>query len=94
MTTSNLVGLDKRWLILDTAFLIPNQEVADKVFAGPVATKLIKSLPDNGIIGLGYVDFGFRQLTNNTREIKSMADAKGLKIKFLLFISDCAVLCI
>ena len=34
-----------------------------------------------GILGLGYIEIGFRHIFNNQRPIVKLEDAKGLKIR-------------
>ena len=65
----------------DIPFLFPNEEVADKVLDGPFGKKYLESLSAHGIIGMAFWENGFRQLTNSTREVKSPADLKGMKIR-------------
>ena len=40
-----------------------------------------KALEKSGIIGLGYIEIGFRNLWNNNRVVATLEDAKGLKIR-------------
>jgi TRAP-type C4-dicarboxylate transport system substrate-binding protein len=40
-----------------------------------------KALEKSGIIGLGYIEIGFRNLWNNNRAVSTLEDAKGLKIR-------------
>jgi tripartite ATP-independent transporter DctP family solute receptor len=80
-STAPIAGLDRKWMVFDLPFLFPNEQVADKVLDGPFGQKYLDSLPSHGIIGMAFWENGFRQLTNSTREIKSPADLKGLKIR-------------
>ena len=43
-------------------------------------TRLAESLEKNGILGLGYIEIGFRQIFSS-RPIRTLEDAKGLKIR-------------
>lgn len=80
-STAPIAGLSKKFMVFDLPFLFPNEQVADKVLDGPVGQKILDSLTEKGIIGLAYWENGFRQLTNNKREVKTPADLKGLKIR-------------
>ncbi|MDR3561131.1 MAG: TRAP transporter substrate-binding protein [Negativicutes bacterium] len=80
-STSPLTGMSKELGVFDLPFLFPNTEVAYKVMDGPVGQKILDSLQSKGLVGLAYWDNGFRHVTNSVREIKSPADAKGLKIR-------------
>ena len=81
MSSTLLASVDKKWMIFDAPFLFPSSEVLFKVVDGPIGQKLMDSLPQNGLLCLAYPDYGYRQLTNSVKPVKSLADAKGLKIR-------------
>lgn len=81
MASQTLAGVDKKWMLFDMPYLFPNEDVAFKVFDGSIGQKLFKGLEQSGLIGLGYGEYGYRQLTNSKKEIHSLADAKGMKIR-------------
>lgn len=62
-------------------FLFPSREVAYKVMDGPIGELLAQKLADKGFVLLGFMELGSRQVTNNIRPIKTIADLKGLKIR-------------
>jgi tripartite ATP-independent transporter DctP family solute receptor len=62
-------------------FLFPSREVAYKVIDGPVGDLLAEKLAEKGFILLGLMELGERQVTNNVRPIKTVADMEGLKIR-------------
>ena len=62
-------------------FLFPSREVAYKVMDGPTGELLAQKLADKGFVLLGFMELGSRQVTNNVRPIKTIADLKGLKIR-------------
>lgn len=78
-----LVGLDKRFAVLDFPFLFNNPEEADKIVDGPIGTKLHASLTEKGLIGLGYMELGFRNVTNSKLPIAKLEDFKGVKLRVL-----------
>ena len=67
--------------ILDLPFLFSSEEVAYKVLDGEIGQKLMKSLEQYGLVGLAFLEIGFRDITNNVRVIKSVNDLKGLKLR-------------
>lgn len=80
-STSNLsIGSDKL-LLFDMPFLFPDYASTDKVTDGPVGQQLAKSLERTGIIGLGYIDIGFRNIYNGKKSLATLDDAKGMKIR-------------
>jgi len=78
-----LVGLEKEYALLDLPFLFNNYKEVDAVLDGPVGKKLLEKLPAKGLIGLGYWDHGFRNVTNSKRPIMKLEDLAGLKIRVI-----------
>ncbi len=78
-----LVGLDKRFAALDLPFMFNSAEEADKIVDGPVGQKLLASLSDKGLHGLGYWELGFRNVTNSKLPITRIEDFKGVKLRVL-----------
>lgn len=69
--------------VFDTPFLFNDAEEVDAITDGPIGQALLEKLSDKGIIGLGYWDLGFRNVTNNRRPIKKVEDIAGLKIRVI-----------
>ncbi|WP_136799476.1 TRAP transporter substrate-binding protein [Desulfosediminicola ganghwensis] len=80
-STPNLSPFSNEFLIFDLPFLFPDYPSTDKITDGPIGMNATKALESSGIIGLGYIEIGFRNLWNNNRAITTLEDAKGLKIR-------------
>ncbi|BCJ87594.1 TRAP transporter substrate-binding protein [Effusibacillus dendaii] len=80
-STSPLVGTVKEFGIFDFPFLFNNEKEADAVLDGPIGKKILDKLPEHGLIGLGYWENGFRNLTNSKHPVAKMEDFQGLKIR-------------
>lgn len=76
-----LAGNVKQFGAVDLPFLFNSGEEADKVMDGPFGTSLMELLPNTGLVGLGYWELGFRNLTNNRHAVSKLEDIKGLKIR-------------
>ena len=76
-------GNIKEFSIFDFPLLFDSYEEADAVLDGPVGQKLLARLPEKGLIGLGYWDHGYRNLTNNRRPVAKLEDIEGLKIRVI-----------
>jgi len=61
-------------------FLFRSVEHMRKVLDGPVGEEILKSCEDQGFIGLAFYDSGARSIYAK-KPIKTVADAKGLKIR-------------
>ena len=78
--------LDDRLAVVNMPFLIPSQGDADALIFDENAESrkiLDKVIGDNGMVSLSFGEAGFRQISNNKREIKSPEDMKGLKFRVL-----------
>jgi tripartite ATP-independent transporter DctP family solute receptor len=80
-STPNLSPFSDEFLIFDLPFLFPDYPSTDKITDGPIGMNATKALESSGIIGLGYIEIGFRNLWNNKKAVVTLEDAKGLKIR-------------
>lgn len=67
----------------DLPYVIENTDHADKVFLGEIGDDMLKAMDDVGIKGLSVWESGFRNLTNSVREVNSLADVSGLRIRVM-----------
>jgi tripartite ATP-independent transporter DctP family solute receptor len=73
----------KEFGLFDLPFLFDSGKQADAVVDGPFGQKLAESLAPKNLVGLGYWDLGFRNLTNSRRPVAKLEDIQGLKIRVL-----------
>ena len=83
MNAGLMSGVSKDFSLVDLPFLFQTPQQADAVMDGPFGTKLAETLPAKGVIGLGYWELGFRNLTNNRHPVAKADDIAGLKIRVL-----------
>lgn len=69
--------------MLDFPYLFNNTAEAHAVIDGEVGQQLHASLENKGLVGLGYWDLGFRNLTNSKRPVTKPEDMQGLKIRVI-----------
>lgn len=81
MNADLLAGVVKDFSLFALPFLFANGPEADKVFDGPFGQKMGKMLEPKGLISLGYMELGFRNLTNSRRVVAKLEDIAGLKIR-------------
>jgi tripartite ATP-independent transporter DctP family solute receptor len=83
--TSTLVGIEglQEFGLINLPFLLGKGEEADALLDGPFGQKLLAKLPDKGLVGLGFWENGFRQVTNSRRPIEKAEDFAGLKLRVI-----------
>jgi TRAP-type transport system periplasmic protein len=92
---ANLAGLAKEFIMLDFPYVFESEQQAAKVLDGPVGKRLVGYLPPKGLVGLGFMESGFRNYTNSRRPITKVEDFAGLKLRSLqspLFVDFTAAL--
>ncbi len=62
-------------------FLFDSREQAFALMDGEVGDYLDAKMEDEGFVNLGYMELGFRHVTNNERPITSLDDFDGLRIR-------------
>ena len=72
---------DERFGVISMPWLIPDAATADEKLNGPGGEAINKLLLEKGIVGLGFGENGFRQITNNVKPITTPDDIKALKIR-------------
>lgn len=73
--------MDEKFGVISLPWLLPTHEIADAKIKGKGGEMINKLLEEKGIVGLGFGENGFRQLTNSKKVVKSPDDMKGLKIR-------------
>jgi TRAP-type transport system periplasmic protein len=81
MAPAQLVGNYKEFLALDLPFAFANEREADIVLDGPFGKKLLEVMPAKGLVGLAYMEQGYRSISNSKRPINKLEDIQGLKIR-------------
>lgn len=80
-TTGPLGQQNPIYYVLETPYIFLNDAQADKVLDGPVGARLLKGMDAKGLVGLTFWENGFREMSDNTRPIRTPADMKGLKMR-------------
>jgi tripartite ATP-independent transporter DctP family solute receptor len=62
-------------------FLFRSKEHMRKVLDGPIGDQILKSCESQGFVGLAFYDSGSRSLYTVRKPVKTLADAKGMKIR-------------
>lgn len=67
--------------IFDVPFLFRDAAHARGVLDGEIGQQVLARFPARGLVGVIWIENGFRNLTNSRREVNTPADMRGLKIR-------------
>ena len=70
----------KKLQVFDLPFLFKDIHAVGRFQSGPVGQKLLKSMESKGLLGLGYLHNGLKQLSAS-RALRVPSDANGLKFR-------------
>jgi len=83
VSTAGAAGNVKELAVFDLPFLFRSEKEADAVLDGEVGQMLLKKFSEKSLIGLCYLDYGFRQVTNSKHPIRRLEDFRDLKLRTL-----------
>ena len=76
-----VVSYDPEFEVMDIPFVYNTYQEAWMVLDSHVGTDMLESLRDYGMIGLAFMENGFRQITTKNAPVETMADLKGVKLR-------------
>ena len=82
-TSGTLATIDKRMPIATLPWTFTDYDEAKRIIDNSGGNYYRKILSEHGIVYLGYIHNGFRQISNNRNIVKSPEDLKGMKIRIL-----------
>lgn len=74
-------GFTDKTLIFDLPFLFKDTESAEKVLDSDFGRSILDSMDGAGFVGLEWWTQGWRVLTTSNKEVHTVSDMKGLKIR-------------
>lgn len=80
-STIHYASVDPRFMVVSMPWIMPSYEAVDRIIDGPIGEQLTAMVRDNKVEPLALAGNGFRQITNNVREITKPADLNGLRIR-------------
>jgi tripartite ATP-independent transporter DctP family solute receptor len=67
--------------VTNLPFVFSDRETAFAVFDGPIGDRLKAEFAEKGLVVLGFMELGFRHITNSSHPIVAPADLAGMKIR-------------
>ncbi len=80
-STINWSPTVKELNLFNLPFLIPSYKALDAIESGEAGKKVFKIIEEKGVLGLGWGENGFREITNSKRPIRKPEDLEGLKVR-------------
>jgi C4-dicarboxylate-binding protein DctP len=81
--TATLGNFEPRLQILDLPFILPTYDTMVQVLDGAAGRQILDTLDNHSMYGVNFWGAGFRNITNNTRPVKSTADLKGIRMRVM-----------
>lgn len=80
-STINWSPTIKELNLFSLPFFFPDYKQLDAVEAGEPGKKIYKIIEEKGVLGLGWGENGYRELTNSKRPVRKPEDLEGLKVR-------------
>jgi TRAP-type transport system periplasmic protein len=80
-STINWSTAVKELNLFSLPFFFPSYQALDAVEDGEPGRRLFKTIEEKGVVGLGWGENGFRELTNSKRPVRKPEDLEGLKVR-------------
>lgn len=79
---TGLAAQDRAFALLDLPYLVRDERQADVLLDGPFGDALLARV-GGGLVGLGWWENGFRQITSAAGPIRRAEDLRGLKLRVI-----------
>lgn len=83
ITNAVIANIDERFMLNDLPFLYGSELQAHEILDGSIGNQLMAGLAKKNIIGLGFIEGGFRNMINNVRPIAKPTDVEGVKFRVM-----------
>lgn len=83
ITNAVIAQVETAFQINDLPFLYADEKQAQKVLDGEVGAILADKLSKKGVLALGFMEGGYRQMINNKQPVQTPDDVKGVKYRVM-----------
>ena len=83
ITNAVIAQMEPAFQVNDLPFLYANEAQAHKVLDGKVGAELSTRLAAKGIVVVGFMEGGFRNMINNKRPVVTPSDVQGVKYRVM-----------
>lgn len=74
-------GWDNAFAVIELPYMYNSKKIAFDVLNSQAGHELLARLQSHDLMGLGWLELGVRQISNNTRPITKPDDLKGIKLR-------------
>jgi tripartite ATP-independent transporter DctP family solute receptor len=79
--SSFFAGWDPAFAVIERPYMYASKEIAFDVLESEAGDSMIDRVENQGLVGLGWLELGVRNVTNNVRPIATPADLEGVKLR-------------
>ncbi len=79
--SSFFAGWDPAFAVIELPYMYASKDIAFDVLEGEAGDSMIARVENQGLVGLGWLELGVRNVTNNVRPIATPADLDGVKLR-------------
>ena len=79
--SSFFAGWDPAFAVIELPYMYASKDIAFDVLDGAAGDCMLARVENQGLVGLGWLELGVRNVTNNVRPIASPQDLEGVKLR-------------
>ncbi len=79
--SSFFAGWDPAFAVIELPYMYASKEVAFDVLDGEAGDGMLARVENQGLVGLGWLELGVRNVTNNVRPVATPDDLEGVKLR-------------
>lgn len=79
--SSFFAGWDPSFAVIELPYMYASKDIAFDVLDSDAGAGMIERVEGQGLVGLGWLELGVRNVTNNVRPIATPADLEGVKLR-------------
>jgi len=83
LAATGLADLHEDFALFDLPYAVPTEAQVDAIMDGEQGGALLSRLPPLGLVGLGWMENGFRHISTRSTELRTAGDLSGLAVRTL-----------
>ena len=79
--SSFFAGWDPAFAVIELPYMYASKDIAYEVLDGDAGAEMLARVENQGLVGLGWLELGVRNVTNNVRPVATPEDLEGVKLR-------------